>query len=137
MRESLYTKGLARVALTSGTRTNGTVTGPAIDSGIFGNDFRTVFFVVLTGTVTDGSHAVTVQDSADGSTGWNAVDAGTLSGTVPTIGGPDDDTVFQFAHVLQKQYVRLSVTTSGATTGGVYGAVAVLYDASVEPVARS
>ena len=137
MRESLYTKGLARVALVSGARTNGTVNGAAVDSGIFGNDFRTVFFIVQTGTITDGTHAVAVQDSADGSTGWANVDAATLTGTVPTIGSADDDVVFQFAHVLQKQYVRLTVTTSGATTGGIFAAVAVLYDASSEPVARS
>jgi hypothetical protein len=137
VRETLYTKGLARVALTSAARTNGTVNGTAVDSSVFGNDFRSVFFIVQTGTVTDGSHAVTLQDSADGSTGWANVDASTLQGSLPTITSADDDVLFQFGHLLQKQYVRLVVTTTGATTGGIFAASAVLFDASTEPVARS
>lgn len=136
MRETLYTKGLARIALPSGVRTNGTVNGTSVDSGVFANDFRSVFFVVQTATITDGSHAVTLQDSADNSA-WANVDASTLQGSLPTITSTDDDVIFQFGHLIQRQYLRLVITTTGATTGGVYAAVAVLFDASVEPVARS
>lgn len=137
MRSTLYSHSLVRVALTSATRTNGAVNGTTVDLGVFGNDFRTVLFVVQTGTVTDGTHAITVQDSPDGSA-WAAVDAAYLQGALPTITGTDDDAVFQFGYIAgTKQFVRLVATTSSATTGGVFSAVAVLGAASSSPVARS
>jgi len=137
MRSTLYTNSLVRVALPSAARTNGTVNGTTVDLGVFGNDFRSVLFVVQTGTITDGSHAVTVQDSADGSA-WAAVDAAQLQGAAPTITSTADDTLFEVGYIPgTKQYVRLSVTTSSATTGGVFAAVAVLGEASSRPVARA
>lgn len=137
MRDTLYTDTLARVALTIGTRTNGTVNGTTVDTGVFGNDFRSVMFVVLAGTITDGSHAITVQDSADGST-WATADSSLIQGSLPTITGTNDDTVFEFGYVVaNRQYVRVVATTSAATTGGVFGAVALLSSGSVAPVARS
>jgi hypothetical protein len=137
VRDSLYNQSLARVALPSAARTNAVVNGTTVDTGIFGNDFRTVLFVIQTGVITDGSHAVTLQDSADGSTGWTAVDSGTIQGALPTIVATDDDTVLQFGHSVVRQYLRLVVTTTGATTGGIFAAVAVMSDASSDPVARS
>ena len=137
MRATLYSHSLVRVALTSATRTNGAVNGTTVDLGVFGNDFRSVLFVVMTGTVTDGSHAITVQDSPDGSA-WAAADAASVQGSLPTITGTNDDTVFEIGYIPGvKQYVRLVATTSGATTGGVFAAVAVLGGASSNPVARS
>jgi hypothetical protein len=137
MRSTLYSHSLVRVALTSATRTNGTVNGTTVDLGVFGNDFRSVLFVVHTGTVTDGSHAITVQDSPDGSA-WAAVDPAYIQGSLPTITGSNDDTLFEIGYIPgTKQYVRLVATTSGATTGGVFAAVAVLSGASSNPVARS
>lgn len=137
MRATLYSSSLARVALTSAARTNGTVNGTTVDLGVFGNDFRSVLFVVQTAAVTDGSHAFTVQDSPDGSA-WAAVDAAYLQGSAPTVTSTNDDTLFEVGYIPgAKQYVRLSVVTSGATTGGVFGAVALLSGASSSPVARS
>lgn len=137
MRSTLYSHSLVRVALTSATRTNGTVNGTTVDLGVFGNDFRSVLFVVMTGTVTDGSHAITVQDSPDGSA-WAAADSASVQGSLPTITGTNDDTVFEIGYIVgTKQYVRLVAATSGATTGGVFSAVAVLGGASSNPVARS
>lgn len=137
MRDTLYTQALAREALPSaGARTNGTVNGTSVDTGVFGNDFRSVLLVVQTGTITDGSHAITVQDSADGSS-WATADSALIQGSLPTIVAADDGAVFQFGYLANRQYVRLVATTSGATTGGVFSAVAVLYDASSTPVARA
>jgi hypothetical protein len=137
MRSTLYTNALVRVALTSAARTNGTVNGTTVDLGVFGNDFKSVLFVVQTGTITDGSHAISVQDSPDGSA-WAAVDASQIQGTAPTIISTSDDTLFEVGYIPgTKQYVRLVATTSGATTGGVFSALAVLGSASSNPVARS
>jgi hypothetical protein len=137
MRATLYNACLTRVALTSAARTNGTVNGTTVDLGVFGNDFRTVMFVVSTGTITDGSHAFTVQESADGSSWGNAASA-SVQGSLPTVVAADDDTVFQFGYIVGSlQYVRIVATTSGATTGGIFSATAVLSGASSSPVARS
>lgn len=137
MRDTLYTDTLSRVALTIGTRVNGTVNGTTVDLGVFGNDFRTVMFAVLTGTITDGSHAITMQDSPDGTT-WANAPAESIQGSLPTITGANDDAVFEFGYVVgSRQYVRLVATTSTATTGGAFGAVALLSGGSTAPVARS
>lgn len=138
MRRTLYTHTLSRVALPTALRTNAVVNGSTIDTGVFANDFKTVLFVVLTGTITDGSHAFTVQDSLDGSS-WATADSSLIQGSLPTATGPDDDKVFEFGYIVSgaRQYVRLVATTTGATTGGTFGAIAVLGGASVSPVARA
>ena len=77
---TLYDDTLVRAALPSAARTNGTANGATVDLGVFGNDFRTVMFVVSTGTITDGTHAVSLEDSPDGTT-WTAVAAGRVQGS--------------------------------------------------------
>ncbi|WP_454199585.1 hypothetical protein [Nocardia sp. Marseille-Q1738] len=137
MRRTLYNRCLTRQALTSAVRTNGTVNGTTVDLGVFGNDFRSVLFIVSTGTITDGSHAITMQDSPDG-TNWTTVPASQRQGSLPTIVAANDDTLFEFGYIVgTNQYVRLVATTSGATTGGVFSAVAVLSEGSTTPVLRS
>lgn len=138
MARTLYGTTHAVLALTSAVRTNGAANGVAVDLGANGNDFQTVAFAIATGTITDGSHAVSVQDSADGSTGWANVDPGRIQGNLPTIVAADDDKAFYFGLAVgAKQYVRIVVTTSGATTGGAFSAVAVLGNASQSPPVRS
>lgn len=137
MRSTLYTNSLVRVALPSAARTNGTVNGTTVDLGVFGNDFRSVLFVVHTGTITDGTHAISVQDSPDGSA-WAAAETAQLQGAALTITSTNDDTLFEVGYIAgTRQYVRLVATTSAATTGGVFAGFAVLGEASARPVARS
>lgn len=134
---TLYTHCLSRLALASAARTNGAANGATIDLGAFGNDFRTVLFVISTGTITDGTHAITLEESVDGTT-WTAVPASRRQGALPSIVAADDDKIFELGYVGgRRQYVRLVATTSGATTGGVFSAVAVLGAASTSPVARA
>lgn len=123
----LYHKSLSVMALTSGTRTNGTVNGAGVDRyQADAGEYRTVLFVVSTGTVTDGSHAVTVQESDDNSL-WTAAPASVVQGGAPTITNADSDSVFDVGYVGVARYVRLQVVTSGATSGGVLSAAAVLH----------
>jgi hypothetical protein len=137
MRRTLYGRCLVQQALTSAVRTNGTVNGATVDLGLYGNDFRTVLFIVSTGTITDGSHAITMQDSPDGTT-WTAVPASRRQGSLPTIVAANDDTVFEFGYIVgTNQYVRLVATTSGSTTGGAFSAVAVCSEGGNSAVARS
>lgn len=138
MRSSLYNRALTVAALPSAARTNAVVNGPTIDLGVFGNDFRGALFIVTSATITDGSHAITLQESADGSTGWTNVPASRRQGSLPTIVAANDDALFEFGYIAAtQQYVRLVATTTGATTGGVFSAVAVLSDGSNSPAARA
>ena len=134
---TIYNNTLAIIALTSATRTNGAVDGAAIDTNQFNNRFQDVAFVITTGTITDGSVAVTVEESDSSGSGFAAVDSSRVLGTLPTIASTDDDTVKSFGVRPTKRYVRIVATTTGTTTGGVFSAVALLGNGSIRPVARS
>lgn len=137
MRNTLYNHTLVQAALASAVRTNGTVNGITVDLGVYGNDFLSAMFIVSTGTITDGTHAITMQDSPDG-TNWTAVAAGYRQGSLPSILAANDDTVYQFGYIVgSNQYVRVVATTSGATSGGAFSVVAVLSEAGSTPVARA
>lgn len=138
MRDTLYSSSLARPALAFVARTaNAAVNGTTVDLGVYGNDFRTALFVIATGAVTDGTHTVKLQHSEDDSN-WTDVSADRLQGSAPAITSSDDDKVFAVGYIVgTEQYVRVVVTTAGATSGGIFGAVAVLGEASSTPVARS
>lgn len=127
MRTSVYRKSKSVLALASAARVNGTVNGVTVDRYQAGaTEYRTMLFVIVTGTITDGSHAFTVQDSDDNST-WGAAATSEVQGTAPTLVAANDDTVLEVGYTGAKRYARLSVVTSGATTGGVFSAAAVLY----------
>jgi hypothetical protein len=131
----LYSSTLAVLALPSGAHVNGAINGTTVDLSVFRNDFRTALFVVSVGTITDGTHALKLQDSPDGTT-WTDVDAAhTLGGPVSSLAS---NTVAALGYKSgEQEFVRLVATVSGATTGGVYGAVAVLGEGSIDPANRS
>lgn len=133
MRDNLYDSLVSRPAVTPGAKTNGTVNGTTVDKMYQNNMFRVVFFSVVTAAATDGSHAVTMQDSPDNSA-WTAVATSDLAGTLPTITSTDGNKCFDLAYNGSQRYVRLVVTTSGATTGAVIGAVAVMGQGRRTPV---
>jgi hypothetical protein len=118
---------------------NGIRYSSIIDTGDLGNDFRDVMFVFNTGAVTDGTHAVTVEESDDGSTGWADVPTYRVQGSLPSIAAADDFRVEGLDVGVRptKQYLRLKVTSSGVTSGGTIGAVAVLASGSSSPAVRT
>lgn len=138
MRSSLYTQTHAVPALTPVVRTaNTTVNGTTVDTSMFGNDFRAVLFVITAGAITDGTHTFAVQDSADGSA-WAAADSAQIQGALPALTTADANKVFYLGYLVgTRPYVRLTVTTAAATSGGLFGAAAVCSSASSSPVARS
>lgn len=134
----LYNELISRVALAVAARLNGTANGVTIDrtDPTGGTDSTTsALLVVFAGTITDGSHAVTVQVSDDGSA-WSAAPIENLQGSLPTITATDDDRLFEIGYTGPRRYLRVVVTTTGATTGGVFGAVAILGGAGQTPVQR-
>lgn len=132
MRRSVYNECVARPALAVATRTNGAVNGLTVDKHYNNNAFRSVMFIVHSGTLTDGSIAITMQDSPDNSA-WTAVDAAYVQGSLPTLANSDDDKVFEIGYTGPQRYVRIVATTSGATTGGTFGATAVMWGARRRP----
>jgi len=117
----VYNRSATVRALTSAARTNGTVTGDSVDRG---GDNVSVLFTILTATLTDGVHTISVHDSDDNSS-FGAAATGQQGTTVVTVAGTDSNKVFELGYVGPKRYCRLNVVTSGATTGGVLGATAV------------
>ncbi|MGH2478511.1 MAG: hypothetical protein ACRDHW_02500, partial [Ktedonobacteraceae bacterium] len=124
---------------------NASVNGPSIDVTALnaGNDGLCV--EVTAGTITDGTHAFKLQDSIDGGTTWVDVAApylqtptgqtssftsGTTAGSTIKLGYLGNANVGTIANSASptggKILVRLVATVTGATTGGIYSAVAAL-----------
>jgi hypothetical protein len=131
----LYDSTLLRRTIAPAVRTNGTHNGAAVNFGTGG--FDSAIVAIVTGTITDGSHAVAIEDSDDGATGWGAVPAGRLVGSPPTVVAANDDTVFEIGVTPAKQYLRVSVTTTGATTGGLLAAVVVAGEPGSIPISHA
>jgi hypothetical protein len=115
----------ARALAPAAARVTGTATGLTVDRFVNDVFYNSVTFAIHTGTVTDGTHTVNVEDSADG-TAWAAAAAGDLQGTAPAISTANANAVFEVGYVGAKRYVRCNLVTTGATTGGFVDAVAVL-----------
>ncbi|MEU0369102.1 hypothetical protein ABZ070_02360 [Streptomyces sp. NPDC006283] len=132
---SQYDRTLYKVSLAPGAVTDGTDNGTAVDRAVNGG-MQDATLIVTTGAVTDGSHAVTVQDSADGTTGWTAVSASLLQGSLPTVVEANDSTVFEVGIGPTRRYLRAVIVTTGATTGGVIGCHFALSAPRYSPVTR-
>lgn len=134
---SLYSQSLAVKALDSGTVQTGTINGIAIDTGLYSNNFRDVLFIVHSGTLTDGSYAVTVEESDSSGSGYAAVDTWRVQSSLPTFASTDDNVWNSFGVRPTKRYVRIVITATSATTGGILAATAVLGNGGNNPAARA
>jgi hypothetical protein len=81
--------------------------------------------LIVAGVITDGSHAVTIEESDDDST-YTAVAAADRIGTLPTLtSSSGGSAVHKLAYLGGKRYLRVVITASGTTSGGVIGAIVV------------
>ena len=127
-----YSKMKVVKALNTGARTNGTIQGTTVDRLASGNAFGSVVFATISETLTDGVHTLSVEESDDNSS-WASAAAGDQTAAVATVAGQNNLT-FEVGYHGAKRYCRLKVVTSGATTGGVIEAVAVLAHPRHDPV---
>jgi hypothetical protein len=134
---TLYSQALPIKALASATVQTGTTNGIAIDTQVFNNNFRDVLFVIHSGTLTDGTYAVTVEESDSSGSGYAAVESWRVLGSLPTFAATDDNVWNSFGVRPTKRYVRAVITATSATTGGVLAATAILGGGSLNPPARS
>lgn len=127
MRTSIYRKSKSVRAMATALRSaNEATNGDTIDRyQTTGPEYRSVLFVLYSATLTDGSVVWSVEDSDNG-TDWVAA-TGNIQGTAPTWAATLDDTTADVGYSGAKRYCRVVATQSGATTGGTYGASAVLY----------
>lgn len=116
-------------------RTDGTANGSSVDRMVNGG-MQDAVVLVSTGTVTDGSHALSVQDSDNGTTGWTAVSAAQMQGSAPTIAAGQNDTVFQFGVRASRRFLRVVAVSTGATVGGTFAAAVLLGQPRNSPVSR-
>jgi len=136
-------------AIPAATTTN----GDSIDVTALNGGNDGLVFVVDVGTITDGSHLLSLQDSIDGGSTWNAVTGNyvqTPSGQVNTVtSATPAKTILKFGYLGNanvgtlansttptangKVLVRIIDTCTGGSTGGYITAIAILGYPQNEP----
>ena len=96
--------------------------------------YGSAMFVVEKGTITDGTHTISAEESDDDST-WTAVAAADLKGTFTALTSSVTAKTNRVGYKGNKRYVRVITTVAGTTTGGVYGATVVRGHAEQTPLA--
>lgn len=140
MKRSVYNHVRAKATLAIATR-NATANGTAVDrqlSGASGTNewFSSATLLVHTGTITDGTHAITLEVSDDNSS-WAAAASGDVQGSLPSIAAANDDALYEVGYTGPKRYVRAVTTVTPGATGGIYGATILLGFPSVLPLSRT
>lgn len=111
---------LNTAAISSNTTTVGNIVDLSGDEA--------VEFIVQAGTITDGTYDVLVEEGDDSGLSDAANVADTeLLGTEAAIQfvAAEDNAVEKIGYRGAKRYVRLSLVSTGVTTGGTFGGVAV------------
>ena len=134
---SVYNTVLAQPALVQGAlATNGAHVGAVVDTGLFGNMFRSILFVISAQTITDGTHTFSAQECATSGGTYTAVDPTRMQGA-PVLLAANSNTLFALGVHHTLRYVQLVDTISGGTTGGLFSAIAVGGAGGKGPVARA
>ncbi|WP_030659728.1 MULTISPECIES: hypothetical protein [Streptomyces] len=124
----IYSNVLVKASLKPAART-ATANGTSVDraDGSNASMYQDALVVLNVGTVTDGTHTITIEDSDDNSS-FATVAAGYLEGdTPPALITSNDETVYETRYTGGKRYVRVVTTVTGSpSTGGLYTAEVVL-----------
>lgn len=121
------TKALSHQTINSDTTTDGDI----IDTA----GFEALEFVFLSGTITDGSYTVALEqgDESDLSDAAAVPAADVLGAAV--FAAADDNVAKRIGCLFKKRYVRASVVSTDTTSGGSLGGVAILGQPLHAPVA--
>jgi hypothetical protein len=119
----LHNEATARTGKTiAAISTNTNTDGAIIDTA----HYESLEFYILSGTVTDGTYVAQLFHGNDsGLSDAAQVSSEEQLGTATFI-LTDDDATKRIGYVGKKRYVRLRLVSTGVTTGGTFGAVAVL-----------
>lgn len=113
------------VALVNSEITSDTTTlGAIIDTA----GFESLEFVLQSGTITDGTYAITLEDGEEANlSDAAAVDSELVLGSEEAaFVAADDDAVKRIGYIGKKRYVRLSILSASTTSGGEFSSVALL-----------
>lgn len=117
----LLRRVLVSASLAPAARVNGTVNGTGVDL----RGYDSAVIVVQFGNWTDGTHTPSVQHSVDGATYTNTA-ASDLDGTLTVISSAGgSNSVQQVGYIGAQRYVRVVMTTAGATTGALSAATVI------------
>lgn len=113
--------------------TNTTTVGDIIDTA----GYESIEFLIQSATITDGVYTVKLEDGDDSGLSDAAdVSSELVLGSLPAHVAADDNVVKRVGCISKKRYVRLSLVSTGTTTGGALGAVAVQGHPHSKPVAQ-
>lgn len=130
--------GAAALTPRAAIATNTTTNGSAVDLTSVNNGSNKLTFLVIAGTITDGTYVFKLQDSPDNST-WTDVAAPYLQApaSVTWTSATASGTILKLGYMGNaggaSRYVRLVTTSTGTTSGGFIAAVAVLDGGEVLP----
>lgn len=111
--------------------TDTTTVGLDIDMNDGTNDFEALEIILNCSAFTDGSYTIDLKESDDDST-YTAVAAADILGTNTAIVAIN--TPSHIGYVGKKRYVRVSVVSTGTTTGATLAAVAIQGEARQTPL---
>jgi len=95
--------------------TNTTTVGAIIDTA----GFESLEYLITSGTITDGVYALLLEEGDDSGLSDAAdVPAANILGSLTGFVAADDDTVKRVGSIGKKRYQRLSIVSTGTTTGG-------------------
>jgi len=111
---------LAIAARSSNTEVNGT----AVSLG----GYNSAVAIVTTGTITDGTHTIKLEESNDGGSTWSDVASTDLDGAFTVVAAANDDALQTVGYKGSAGQIRATVTDATSTTGGILGVNIVLSD---------
>ena len=118
---------------TAAISTNTTTVGAIIDT----LGYESLEFIAQSGTITDGAYALLLEQGDDsGLSDVAAVPADEVLGALTGFVATDDNETVRVGSIGKKRYQRLSLVSTGVTTGGTFSAVAVLGNPKSGPVAQ-
>lgn len=136
---------MAEYDLNSNVKAAMAITPVAATAIVDGSDintlgFESIEFIVFSGTLGTGTIDFTLQEADDDGSGsagtFSNVAAADILGTPPTVLATEDDSVWRFGYIGKKQWLRLQNVETAAWTSMIHGAVAVLSNPKIVPVAE-
>lgn len=91
--------------------------------------FESIEFLITAGAITDGAYAILIEEGDDsGLSDAAAVADADLLGTeaLAAFTATDDNKVSKIGYIGQKNFVRISIVSTGTTSGGFFAVVATL-----------
>ena len=102
--------------------------------------YESAEFLIVAGTLGTGTIDFTMQHADDDGSGsadtYANVAAADMIGTLPTILATEDDTVYRCGYKGSKQWIRLQNVETASWTSMIHGAVCLLSNPVVGPVAE-